>query len=44
MPSVSFFATHVLCVERALVELKEAHKSQDIASIDSAMEKINGGW
>ncbi len=31
-------------IETALAELKEAHKSQDIASIDAAMEKINGAW
>jgi molecular chaperone DnaK len=31
-------------IESALAELKEAHKSQDIASIDAAMEKINGAW
>ena len=31
-------------VEEALVELKAAHESQDIAQIDAAMEKINEAW
>ena len=31
-------------IEAALEELKEAHKSQDIASIDSATEKMNTAW
>ena len=31
-------------IEAALVELKAAHESKDIAQIDAAMEKINGAW
>lgn len=31
-------------IEGALAELKEAHKSQDAANIDAAMEKINAAW
>ncbi|MBS9774010.1 MAG: molecular chaperone DnaK [Tenacibaculum sp.] len=31
-------------IEDALVELKKAHESKDIAQIDSAMEKINEAW
>ncbi len=31
-------------IETSLTELKEAHKSQDIAAIDSAMEKMNTAW
>ncbi|MFT5762155.1 MAG: molecular chaperone DnaK [Polaribacter sp.] len=31
-------------VEAALVELKAAHESKDIAQIDAAMEKINEAW
>jgi molecular chaperone DnaK len=31
-------------IEAALVELKTAHGSRDIAGIDSAMEKLNAGW
>jgi len=31
-------------VEDALVELKKAHESKDIAQIDGAMEKINEAW
>ena len=31
-------------IEAALVELKAAHESKDIALIDAAMEKINGAW
>jgi molecular chaperone DnaK len=31
-------------IESALTKLKEAHKSQDIAAIDSAMEAINAAW
>ncbi len=31
-------------IEAALVELKKAHESKDIAQIDSAMEKINEAW
>jgi len=31
-------------IEAALVELKVAHESKDIAQIDSAMEKINEAW
>jgi molecular chaperone DnaK len=31
-------------IESALTELKEAHKSQDVASIDAAMTKLNEAW
>ena len=31
-------------IEDALEELKTAHESKDLASIDSAMEKINSAW
>ena len=31
-------------IESALNNLKEAHKSQDIAAIDKAMEAINAAW
>jgi molecular chaperone DnaK len=31
-------------IEAALVELKAAHESKDIALIDAAMEKINEAW
>tara|TARA_R110001632_G_scaffold231685_1_gene370722 strand:- start:14082 stop:15974 length:1893 start_codon:yes stop_codon:yes gene_type:complete len=31
-------------IEAALVELKAAHESKDIAQIDDAMEKINEAW
>jgi molecular chaperone DnaK len=31
-------------IETALESLKTAHKSQDIAAIDSAMENLNGIW
>ncbi|MGB0879577.1 MAG: molecular chaperone DnaK [Polaribacter sp.] len=31
-------------VEAALVELKAAHESKDLAQIDAAMEKINEAW
>jgi molecular chaperone DnaK len=31
-------------IEEALVKLKEAHKSQDIAQIDSAMAEMNTAW
>ncbi|WP_417602860.1 molecular chaperone DnaK [Owenweeksia hongkongensis] len=31
-------------IESALTELKTAHQSQDIAAIDTAMEKINEAW
>ena len=31
-------------IEAALVELKAAHESRDIALIDAAMEKINEAW
>ena len=31
-------------IEEALKELKEAHKMQDIAQIDAAMEKMNTAW
>lgn len=31
-------------IETALEELKKAHESKDLASIDAAMEKINEAW
>jgi molecular chaperone DnaK len=31
-------------IEEALVELKSAHESKDLAVIDTAMEKINTAW
>ena len=31
-------------IEEALTELKEAHKMQDMAQIDAAMEKMNTAW
>jgi molecular chaperone DnaK len=31
-------------IEGALAELKEAHKSQDIAAIDASLEKMNQMW
>ncbi|MCF6182710.1 molecular chaperone DnaK [Lutibacter sp.] len=31
-------------IENALVELKKAHESKDLAQIDAAMEKINEAW
>ena len=31
-------------IEAALVELKAAHESKDIAQIDAAMETINEAW
>jgi len=31
-------------IETALAELKKAHESKDLASIDSAMEQINQAW
>ncbi len=31
-------------IEKALEELKAAHKAQDIPAIDGAMEKLNGIW
>ncbi|NEW77952.1 MAG: molecular chaperone DnaK [Gelidibacter sp.] len=31
-------------IEAALVELKKAHETKDIAQIDAAMEKINEAW
>ena len=31
-------------IEEALVELKAAHESKDLATIDTAMEKINTAW
>jgi len=31
-------------IEAALVELKKAHESKDLAQIDAAMEKINEAW
>jgi molecular chaperone DnaK len=31
-------------IESALAELKEAHKTQDVAQIDAAMTKLNEAW
>lgn len=31
-------------IETALAELKEAHKSENIEGLDSAMEKLNAAW
>ena len=31
-------------IETALNQLKEAHKSQDVAAIDKAMESLNNAW
>ena len=31
-------------IETALTELKDAHKTQDIAAIDTAVEKMNTAW
>jgi len=31
-------------IEAALNELRKAHKMQDMAMIDTAMEKINAAW
>ena len=31
-------------IEDALAELKKAHESKDLASIDTAMENINNAW
>ena len=31
-------------IEEALTELKAAHESKDLESIDTAMEKINAAW
>ena len=31
-------------IEGSLEKLKEAHKSQDVAAIDAAMEAINAAW
>jgi molecular chaperone DnaK len=31
-------------IQSALVELKEAHKNQDIAAIENAMNKLNAAW
>jgi len=31
-------------IEAALAKLKEAHKSQDIAAIDTSMEEMNAAW
>ncbi len=31
-------------IETALTELKEAHKTQDLVAIDSAVEKMNTAW
>ena len=31
-------------IEAALAKLKEAHKAQDIAAIDPAVEEMNAAW
>ena len=31
-------------IEAALVKLKEAHKTQDIAAIDASLEEMNAAW
>ena len=31
-------------IEDALAKLKEAHKAQDIAAIDSSIEALNAAW
>ncbi len=31
-------------IEKALAELKEAHKNKDLAAIDTAMETLNSAW
>ena len=31
-------------IEKAVADLKEAHKSQDIAAVDSKMEALNAAW
>ena len=33
-----------IAIESALAKLKEAHKSQDIAAIDSASDALNNAW
>lgn len=35
---------HKSNIQNALTDLKTAHQAQDIAGIDSAMEKINAAW
>jgi len=37
-------ADNKTAIEGALAKLKEAHASQDVAAIDSAMEDLNGKW
>ncbi len=37
-------ANNKKAIEDALTELKNAHKSQDVAAIDSAMSKLNTAW
>ena len=31
-------------IEKALAELKEAHKNKDLAAIDATMETLNNAW
>ena len=31
-------------MEDAVAKLKEAHKSEDLAAIDKAMEELNAAW
>ncbi len=31
-------------IEKALADLKEAHKNKDLAAIDATMEKLNNAW
>ena len=37
-------ANHKDAIERALADLKEAHKSQDLSRIDSATEALTAAW
>ena len=31
-------------IQRALSDLKDAHKNKDVAAIDRSMEALNGAW
>ena len=37
-------ASEKSAIEDALTELREAHKSENLSGIDSAMEKLNAAW
>ncbi|HNL40423.1 MAG TPA: molecular chaperone DnaK, partial [Saprospiraceae bacterium] len=37
-------ANHKEAIERALADLKEAHKSQDMGRIDGATEALTAAW